>query len=101
MPLAHRVVRDNRKPLVGPMPGAEHGGRVYVGAGYCGHGMPTCSGVGKALAQQMAAAEGHDVSSTAAADTDTIAAYVRSLDPSRFEEQLGATAAAEAARQDE
>ena len=82
------------KPLAGAMPGEAHGGRVYVGAGYCGHGMPTCSGVGKALAQQMAGAEGHDVSSIAACDTATIEEYVRSLDPGRFSQLSGAAAAA-------
>lgn len=40
------------RPLAGAMPGS-YGGRVFVGAGYCGHGMPVCGGVGKALAQQM------------------------------------------------
>jgi glycine/D-amino acid oxidase-like deaminating enzyme len=80
------------RPLAGAMPGAARGGRVYVGAGYCGHGMPACSGVGKALALQMAAAEGHDVRAAAEADTPGVRAYVRSLDPTRFT-QLGGGAA--------
>jgi hypothetical protein len=83
------------KPLAGAMPNAAYDGRVFVGAGYCGHGMPTCSGVGKALAQQMAAAEGHDVSAVAASDTATISEYVQSLDPGRFA-QLSEVAGVEA-----
>ena len=72
------------KPLVGAMPKSAYNGRVFVGAGYCGHGMPTCSGVGKALAQQMASAEGYDVSNVAASDTASITEYIKSLSPGRF-----------------
>lgn len=72
------------QPLAGAMPSAAYHGRVFVGAGYCGHGMPTCSGVGKALAQQMASAEGHDVSDAASSDTASITEYVKSLSPGRF-----------------
>ena len=72
------------QPLAGAMPSAAYHGRVFVGAGYCGHGMPTCSGVGKALAQQMASAEGHDVSDAASTDTASISEYVKSLSPGRF-----------------
>lgn len=38
------------KPLVGPLPTRPH---VYVGAGFCGHGMPQCCGVGKGLALML------------------------------------------------
>lgn len=68
------------KPLVGPMP--RWGGRVFAGVGYNGHGMPACSGVGQALASQMAAAEGHDV--TALSRPAEITEYVASLSPERF-----------------
>ena len=44
--------RDGR-PLVGPLP--QRGGRVFVGAGFCGHGMPTCFGVGRGLAMMLEA----------------------------------------------
>ena len=71
-------------PLAGAMPNPAYNGRVFVGAGYCGHGMPTCSGVGKALALQMASAEGHDVSNIASSDTASICDYVKSLSPGRF-----------------
>ena len=70
------------------MPSARHRGRVFVGAGYCGHGMPSCSGVGKSLAEQMAAAEGHDVSRSTAADTPAIRSYLESLSPIRFIDEL-------------
>ena len=38
----------DQKPLVGQVrPG------VFVAAGFCGHGMPQCFGVGKAIAQML------------------------------------------------
>lgn len=82
------------KPLAGAMPNVVYAGRVFVGAGYCGHGMPTCSGVGKALAQQMVSAEGHDVSDVVASDTASIIEYVKSLSPARFAQLNGVAASA-------
>ena len=41
--------RDGR-PLVGAVPGRPG---LFVGAGFCGHGMPQCFGVGKALALML------------------------------------------------
>jgi len=38
------------KPLVGALPGRPN---VLVGAGFCGHGMPQCFGVGKGLALML------------------------------------------------
>lgn len=38
------------KPLVGPLPGRSN---VFVGAGFCGQGMPQCFGVGKGLALML------------------------------------------------
>ena len=77
------------KPLVGAMPSDAYNGRVFVGVGYCGHGMPTCSGVGKALAQQMASAEGYDVSDIADSNTASISEYIKSLNPGRFAQLSG------------
>ena len=39
----------DKRPLVGAVRE-----RVWVGAGFCGHGMPQCSGVGKALSHMIA-----------------------------------------------
>eukprot|EP01051_Picozoa_sp_SAG22_P000802 SAG22_NODE_26_length_29806_cov_19.885381_4_plen_86_part_00 len=78
------VLDHTGDPLVGQMPGSGWGGRVFAGVGYNGHGMPACSGAGLALASQMAAAEGHDVS--VLQRPSEIEAYVRSLAPSRFEQ---------------
>jgi len=41
------------KPLVGPL-GAFGKPHVYVAAGFCGHGMPQCFGVAKAVALMLA-----------------------------------------------
>ncbi len=42
------------KPFVGPVPGRAG---VLVAAGFCGHGMPQCFGVGKAVAQLLEGGE--------------------------------------------
>ena len=38
------------KPVVGPLPGRPE---LIVAAGFCGHGMPQCFGVGKGVAQML------------------------------------------------
>ena len=46
----------DKKPLVGRVRP-----NVFAGVGFCGHGMPQCTGVGKALAQMVAGAEDSEV----------------------------------------
>ena len=46
----------DKKPLVGLVRP-----NVFVGVGFCGHGMPQCTGVGKALAQMVAGADDTEV----------------------------------------
>ena len=67
-------------PLVGRVPGAGWGGRLLVGAGFNGHGMPVCSGVGEALAAMLSGRR--------------VDPYVLRFDPSRFSVLARATAVA-------
>ena len=61
------------KPIVGPLPGRPN---VFVAAGFCGHGMPQCFGVGKGIALMLNGGE---------AGAGDVHPFLRSqADPARF-----------------